>query len=274
MAIEVRRATPDDLPAVVSLTRRARRLRAEWEPEYFRPAADADRAHEAYLRELVGSDDRAVPRVVASDGEVVGCAVLLPLGDGWVVDDAAPADQGWWSDGMVELFRSVRERPAITCVPRADMRAAGCCSTVGLRVRSSYWLRRLDGERSAAPSDVTLVAGPDGLRAAPDHTFGAIDPEADGVTVLGGRSSGYAVLAASRPAPPVYDPGGTTALVDLVTGSRRGDLVDAVTAAAAERGDVQLVVVCADDDPALEDALVDRAFHRVVDVYRWPPVRD
>lgn len=262
----IRKATADDLPAIVEITRSVRAQRAGWEPEFFRPADGADAAHEAYLGSLLDSSD-AVARVVTSDDEVVGCAFAVLQGRQWFVDDVGTLDEGWWSDGMIELLRAVSERPAATCVPRQHIRLIGCSTTVGLRPRSAYWRLALKGVDTAPPEDVETVAPPTDLPAASLHAFAPTDPAA--ATVLADGSGGYAVLAPSVEAVPVYDPGGTTGLVDRVAG-RRGSLVDAATAIAGTRGDAQLVVVCAEDDPVLEDALVDRGFRRVVDVFAWP----
>lgn len=265
---QVRTATEDDLPAVTALTAGARRQLAAWEPEYFRVADGADEVHERYLRGLLGGGDDVVPRVVTSGDGVVGCAFATRRDGRWVVDDVAAADDGWWSDGMPKLLRAVEERPALVCVPRSDIRQTACVDALGLRLRSSCWRLGLDGALPPADDDVAETDAGD-LRPAPHQPF-VVRPEDEAVTVLGEPSGGRAVLASGQPAPPVYDPGGTTGLVDRVTGGRRGDLVDAAAHAAASRGDVQLVVVCADDDPVLQDALIERAFHRVFDVYSWP----
>ncbi|MBO0827487.1 MAG: hypothetical protein J2P24_06870 [Streptosporangiales bacterium] len=269
MTIAVRKATEDDLAPIAALTAGARRQRAEWEPEYFRVADGADDAHERYLRELLSGGDGVVPRVVTSDDEVVGCAFSVRQDHQWVVDDVASADEGWWSDGMQKLLRAVDERPALLCVPRSDIRQTGCADALGMRLRSSFWRLGLDGAVPPSGADVAETDAAD-LRPAPHQPL-VVRPDDDGVTVLGEPSGGRAVLASPMPVvAPVYDPGGTTGLVDRVTGGRRGDLVDAAAHAAASRGDVQLVVVCAEDDPVLQDALIERAFHRVVDVYSWP----
>lgn len=270
MPLQVRVATADDLDVVAELTARERRQRAEWAPEYFRPAAGADERHRNHLAELLDSPD-VVARVVTDDGAVVGCAFAEQRDGHWFVDNVAAADEGWWSDAMVELVRAVEQRPAFTCAPRQDIRRLGCFTTVGLRHRSSYWrLAAAAGDGTAATGDVTAGGAPEQLPAAPLHSFTAIDPNDPAVTVLADDSAGYALLAPPLPAPAVYDPGGNTGLVDRVTGGRRGELVDAAIAESRSRGDVQLVVVCAEDDPVLEDALVDRGFGRVVDVYSWP----
>lgn len=267
MSPTVRLANEADLPAVAAIAGRGRKQRAEWEPVYFRASAGADEKHEAHLAELIRAD-HAVVRVVCDETEVVGCAIAQRHGDQWFVDDVATADEGWWSDAMIELLRAVKERPAFTCVLRKDIRQLGCLSTLGLRHRTSHW--RLANGEGATADGVAAVAAPEGLPAPPPHGFEPLDPQAADVTVLGDGAGGYAVLSGPVAAPPVYDPGGTTGLVDRVTGGQRGVLVDAAMAESLTRGDAQLVVVCAEDDVVLEDALVDRGFARVVDVYSWP----
>lgn len=270
MSPTVRLANEEDLPAIAAIAGRGRQLRAEWEPEYFQAAADAD---EQLQRDLAAhlADEDTVVRVVTYGADVVGCAVTVPHGDQWYVDDIAAADEGWWSDAMVELLRAVRERPAFTDVPRKDIRQLGCFATLGLRHRSSYWRLALPADGAGGSGDAAPVDPPAALPTSPLHAFGAVDPASADVTVLG-DGDGYALLS-QRAATPGYGPGGTTGLVDRVTGGHRGGLVDAATAESLARGDAQLVVVCAEDDVSLEDALVDRGFARVVDVYSWPGAR-
>ncbi|MGH3095860.1 MAG: hypothetical protein ACRDMV_07645 [Streptosporangiales bacterium] len=283
MACRVRPANVDDLPAVAAITRRRRRRLADWEPEFWRMAGGADAAHEEWLRQAIdGHDGRA--RVLVSDDPadaatahgadtVVGCAVSTRCDGWWFLDDFATADDGWWTDGMAQLLRTVEEKPTITCVPRPDVRKAACCAAAGMRPRSAYWVLRYDGATPATPAQVRRISREDigdSLPPAAPHTFGApLDPGADGVVLLGDEHGGIGVLG-RREAPPVYDPGGTSGLVDRIDRKAPERLIDAATAAARERGDVQLVVVCPDDAPKLEEALIDRGFHRVADVYGWP----
>lgn len=283
MASRVRAANVDDLPAIAAITQRHRRRLAEWEPQYWRTADGADAAHEEWLRKAVDAEDIRA-RVLVSDDPadaaaahgsdmVVGCALSTRCDGSWCLDDFAAADDGWWTDGMAQLLRAAPEKPTITCVPRPDVRKAACCASAGMRPRSAYWVLRHEGAASAAPPEVRRLSGEDvgdSLPPAAPHTFGArLDPVAEDVVVFGDESGGIGVLGRSE-APPVYDPGGASGLVDRISRKAPERFVDAATAASHERGDVQLIVVCPDDAPRLEDALVDRGFHRVVDVYGWP----
>ncbi len=76
--------------------------------------------------------------------------------------------------------------------------------------------------------------------------------------------------SASLPAPPIYDPGGTVALFDRLTGDDRSRLLAHARAAAAGRGDVLVAVVAAADDPGLAELLAAAGLDRTVDVYAWP----
>lgn len=282
MTCRVRPATVDDLPALTAITARHRRRLAGWEPAYWRMAGDADAAHERWLRQAVDAQDARVRVLVSDDpadaatanggGTVVGCVVSLRRDGWWVLDDFATADDGWWSDGMVQLLRTVDERPALTCVPRADIRKTGCCASAAMRPWSAYWVLRLGDAVPAAPEGVRRVStdtAGDSLPPAAPHTFGApLDPGAEDVVLLGDERGGIAVLGRNE-APPVYDPGGTSGLVDRIDQKAPERLIDAATSAARERGDVQLLVVCP-EAPKLEEALIDRRFHRVADVYGWP----
>lgn len=267
MSPNVRAATPDDLPALAELASRSRRQYTAWEPQYFRAAADADADQQRRIAGLLDSGD-AVARVATSDDDVVGCAIAVRQPRHWFVEQIAAADEGWWSDAMLELLRSVGERPAVAAAPAKDIRQIGCFNTLGLRRRSAYWRLPLTGAGEGRDGVAAAVPAPARLPDPPPHTFSTVDPAA--ATVLGDGDDGFAVLASAHEASAGYDPGGSTGLVERVTGGRRGELVDAATADAAARGDVQLVVVCSDDDPVLEDALVDRGFARVVEVYSWP----
>jgi len=68
----------------------------------------------------------------------------------------------------------------------------------------------------------------------------------------------------------VYDPGGTVAVVDRLTGQDRPRLLDAVLGAAAHRGDVLAAVVADDGDASLAALLDDRGLAPIADVWAWP----
>lgn len=55
-------------------------------------------------------------------------------------------------------------------------------------------------------------------------------------------------------------------MIDQLVGDDRGATLDRALAVAADRGDAQVVVVCAPDDAELEAVLSQRGFTPVVDV--------
>jgi hypothetical protein len=266
----IRPAVEDDLESIAALTATGRRRLAGWSPVWWRQAAGADDLHPLWLRHLLDSEG-PVMRVAVDDevGTVVGCAASMPQPGQWVVDDMAVVDDTRWADVGVALFGSVEERPALTCIPTADVARADAARSAGLRRVSSYWIRTTE---PTVPTESGPV-GPDGLDipAAPPHSFGgSLDARADGALVLVDDRGGLVVGSPSTPAPPVYDPGGTVCIVDRVTGHDRGRLLREASAAAEGRGDVLLTVVAAEEDGELQRLLDVAGFERTVDVHAWP----
>lgn len=262
---QVRTATSEDLDAIAALTRAARARLAGWAPDWWRQADGADELHPVWLGHLIGADGPVV-RVATDSGAVVGCAISMPLGSRWFVDDVAVVDDARWADAGEDLLTAVRERPALTCVPTDHLARRAASLAVGLHHVSSYWIRR-----TAASPDVGRPGLPDGLvlPAAPPHTFGGpLDPAADGALVLGTTDGGL-VGTPSVAAPPVYAPGGTVTVVDRVVGDAPTLLQQALAATSA-RGDVLLAVVVGVEDRRLRNAVHDLDFTRTVDVFAWP----
>ena len=267
MTWTIREAAGSDLDAIAGLSAASRRRLAGWSPVWWRQAAGADDLHPFWLRHLLHSDGPVV-RVVDEGGTVVGCAVSMPQPDQWFVDDVALVGDGRWADAGVALFEAVAERPALTCVPTADLARAHAARAAGLRPVSSYWIRATEPDGTA-----TVGTSLDGLdvAAAPPHSFGGgLDPGAAGALVLVDDTGGLVVGSPSSPAPPVYDPGGPVCVVDRVTGPNRGGLLRAALAATGRRGDVLLTVVAAEDDDELRRLLGEAGFERTVDVHAWP----
>lgn len=195
---------------------------------------------------------------------VTGCAASMPRDGHWLVDDVAVIDDPRWRDAGVALLEAIPERPALTAVPTADTARALASELAGLRHVSSYWIRATQpGEWRSQP----LHSGLD-VPAAPPHTFGGVDPWADGALSFA-DGGGFVVGSASMAAPPVYDPGGTVCVVDRVVGTDRAGLLRSALAAAAHRGDVVLNVVAAPDDVDLQNHLARPGFERTVDVFAW-----
>ena len=268
MPIRVRTAAEDDLPAIATLTAASRARLAQWSPIWWRPAPAADEIHPLWLGHLVGAGIATI-RVAEEHGTVAGCAVAMPQPGQWFVDDVAVADERW-ADAGAALLAAAMERPALTCTPTADATRRAATDAAGLRTVARYWIAptRPDGGddgAGAAPLSPDAV-----VPAAPPHTFGgALDPHADGALSFA-HDGGLVVGSPSTPAPPVYDPGGTVAIVDRVAGPDLAGLLRMTLGAAARQGDVLLAVVAAADDPALEGALAAEGFARTVEVQAWP----
>lgn len=265
----VRKATPDDLDAIVALTSASRRRLAGFSSVWWRPAASADELHPLWLGHLLRADGPVVRVATDSDGTVVGCAFSMPQAEQWFVDDVAVVDDDRWGDAGLELLESVAERPALTCVPTAHLARRATSLAAGLHHVSSYWIRATasGGSRPlpSLPRDASVPAPP-------AHTFGGpFEPWADGALAFG-DADGLLVGTRSVHAPPVYDPGGTVAVVDRVVGPAVR-LLDRALDASGERGDVLLAVVAAVDDRPLLSALHELDFERTVDVFTWPARR-
>lgn len=279
MALHVRPARPSDVPAVAALSATLRRCLEEWgSSRWWRRAEGADEIHPLWLGHLVTAP-ATVFRVVTDDGDgdggddhVVAAAVANPQPGQWFVDDVV-VDDGRWDDAGAVLLRAIDERPALTCAAAADGDRAVALAAAGLHRVSRYWIT------APRPGGTDVDDGLVPLRPAaavppgPPHTFGgSLDPHAPGAIALTdpGGDGGLVVVSPSFPAPPVYDPGGTVAVVDRLTGPDRPRLLDAALGAAARRGDVQVAVVAATGDDTLASLLDDRGLAPIVDVWAWP----
>jgi hypothetical protein len=262
--MSVRIATEDDLDEVVRLTIAYRQRLAAWAPVWWRKSISADQAHPGWLAHMLRSPKFSF-RVVEVEGVVEGCAVSVPQKAQWFIDDVAVIDDSRWPSGGVDLLAAVSERPALTCVPTADVARLAASRLAGLDGVSSYWI--------GPPRDAPMLSRPLGDQPVPAparHSFGGgLDPTADGALCL---ADGDGVLVGSPPfpAPPIYDPGGTVCVIDRITGSARQGLLDSALSMAFNRGDVLVSVIVAEDDPELAYIAAERGLQRTVDVFSWP----
>lgn len=263
--LTIRPATVDDLDVIVSLTRAKRQQLARWAPVYFNPAPEADELHPAFLDFMIKSADHTTQALVSDGGAVVGFFAEHSL-DGesriWV-DDLCVAEEAWWPSAIRAIDDAVAS-PWVTCVSTQDNSQADALTGCGLSTVSSYWARPTHDIEPTKPTPFDPVRF-DASNAAP-HTFGgrAFQPDAHGALVVG-SDHGYAI---GSPAvnPPIYDPGGPTTVIDQLVGPHRMKVLQMAMAAAAERGDAQVVLVCGNEDAELS-ALVDEAgFGHVVDL--------
>jgi hypothetical protein len=271
MQTTIRGAVEEDLPAIVRLTKENRALLARLEPVYWRPSPNADESHARFMRHVVTNPD-ITKRVLEKDGRVVGFVVSVERPGFWFIDDICLSRDADWSTDGVDLLSSIEERPAATTCPHRHAERLRAAGEVGLRLVSTFRLIRFDEKH---PIDLDLGRDPIAPREAstdlvdaPFHIFSpAMTPEA--VSVVGDES-GYGVTSPSISAPPIYDPGGTTAVIDRVVGADREGVLRRTLSYTAQRGDIGAILVVGADDGELS-AIADRlrAAHPV-DVLMWP----
>lgn len=210
---DVRDIVDHDLPWLVGLARARRERLVRHAPRFWRPAADADERHRAFLAGLV-----ADPAVAAVRTEH-GFAIATDKGTRWLVDDMVvePA-RHWLDEGFLMLLHLRAQAPGLRLVaPAFERERTSAARAAGLEPAEEWWLRDLAGP-----------AGGSTPGAAPEVTV----PGAEGRLV---------------PAPPVYDPGGPVLLVTRVDSAAA---LRAVGVAAVRRGARVVVVSVAPGDRA------------------------
>ncbi len=261
--MDIRPATSDDLDTVISLTRAYRRQLADWSPVYFNPRSGADENHAAFLAFLVGSDQHSTS-VLTKDDEVIGFFVLIDQGIHRWVDDLSLSVPQQWENAMQTLSSQVSP-PWVTCVCSSDTDRLHGLQASGLNRLSTYYSRMLNPGQITAknpgPKDTEASLPTDYKPSGPRHTFGgsSFSPEAPDALVIVDEVHGY-VIGSPSAEPPIYDPGGPTCVIDQVVGSNRAQLIEQAASKAGQRGDAQIIVVCAEADQALESVLLHLGF--------------
>jgi hypothetical protein len=261
----VREAVEDDLDTIAELTRARRGELAGWAPTWWAKSESADEIHPLWLAHLLAGG-AARTLVVLADDAAVGCAVVLDQGSQFFVDDVAIRGDHL-SGGIRALVEGTRDlRPALTCVPTQDESTIAAFSSTGATLVSTYWINETTADTldvGAFDADISISR--------PRHTFGgrAFDPEAKDALAFT-STSGSVIASPSISAPPVYDPGGTVTVADLVTGSDLRATLLAARSAAGSRGDALITVVCDPSHQELIDALGWVGFRRTVEVYEIP----
>lgn len=262
----VRPATDDDLDTIGRLTASNRERLAGWSHRWWAKADGADDMHRLWLGHLLTSD--AAPlRVVINDGQVVGCLTVQDQRTQWFIDDLAVDLDRRWPTVISAVIDQVPERPALTCVAARDDVRSRAFRSADTEVVSSYWIRSTSPESATSlPLDPAAAQAERAI-----HTFGGarLDPGVEGAIAFS-TYAGSVIGSPSIGAPPVYDPGGTVAIVDLVTGTHLDALLLTTLGTSHARGDVLVNVVCATGDVALENALERTGFVRTVEVHRLP----
>lgn len=222
----VRRLGIDDVDWAVARLAERRSLLVPFAPVYWRPAPNAADRHREFLRYLLG-DGGAVG--FRTDADLI---LAQPRDKGWVIDDAAVANDAWDGDGEA-LWQAVR------------------------------------GSLTGPVRWVCPVPEPTRLRFALAHGFETVEswwhwnvPE----VVCAVRDGDPSVTGASAqlvPAPPVYAPGGPVLLLTGVENPRAA-VADA-TQRAARLGSPVVVVSQLPGDEVLGVELENAGFRRHCD---------
>jgi hypothetical protein len=264
----IRAAETGDLAAIIAMTRTARRKLAEWSPVFFRPHPNADERHAEFLLYMVRSPSHETRVAVTDAGTVAAFGVVHQQTGQYWLDDLCVADPRDWLLAGAALIASVEQRPTVSLVSPQDHDRLAALRAAGYAGASSYWSRILTEHVDAQAATSISSGDPERIPAeqGPIHAFGgALDPAAPLALALS-TEDGYVVGSPSA-TPPIYDPGGTTCVIDRIVGSRRRQLLIAATAAAARRGDHQVLVVAADGDDELLELLRANGFARQMLVF-------
>jgi hypothetical protein len=266
MTVTVRHGTADDLAAIAALTRDRRRRLALWEPTFWNPRTGSDELHAMFLDYCIRQPGIEV-RVAIEDNVIVGCVIAQPQYEQSFLDDLCVADQRWREIGTA-LLGSLDGLRLVTCCPRRDVHETGWLHEVGARRVAEYHVLAL----SDAPRSLKIVEASGDRRVphVPLHTFagGRIDPDADGALRLG-TPTVQAVASAPMSAP-IYDPGGTTTVVESISGPDLAAALLAVIDVCWRRGDQQLVVVTHTEDDDLRRLMRSAGSSVPVDVWEFP----
>ncbi|MEO3797443.1 GNAT family N-acetyltransferase [Nonomuraea sp. B10E15] len=152
--IAIRSASPGDVAAIAELMARRRETYEQYQPVFWRRAADAQARHAAFLATLV-EDSKAICRVAEREGRFAGFAIASlvppppvydPGGPACTLDDYAVADDGDWATIGTDLLRAVteeaRRRGAVQVVVvcgHADEAKREALRLAGLSIAAEWW---------------------------------------------------------------------------------------------------------------------------------------
>jgi hypothetical protein len=260
MVLSVRLAKTEDLDGIVALTRRRRIELAGWEEFYWRPRAGIDDLHPHFLRWCIEQNPACRVVVAVERRRVVGCLFVHTRPDHRFFDDFCVVD-GRWSDVGSALLAAT-ESDGLICAPTKDVALNALLQTTQNAIVSRFF-SLLTVDSGEVENKVNGL--PPLLPAAPRHVFGPIDATTEnGLRVM--TDHGYAVGSAPV-SPPPFDPGGPTTVVDRIVGRDLVALLHETLSAAKRRGDVQVIVVCGEDDSELAAVLAEHCLSQPVNLW-------
>jgi hypothetical protein len=212
-------ATSGDAAPAAALAELKRAEYEAYSPVFWRVAAAATTRHEPFLRSCLGSDD-FTSFSAREDGRLVGIVVAhhrvgpppLTTDEAWLVDDFFVARERWDEVGG-PLLAAFEAQPLVVLAARRDEPKRSFLQARGYARAASWWVLPVE------PSGATTE--PRGFR------------------------------AVTGAAPPVYDPGGPTALALALDAEH----LAAYTAWAAGEGAVLAIVPARVEERGLEAAL-------------------
>ncbi len=272
----IRTATLADIGPIADLAQDQRVRLQGWDPSYWPIAPNARDVHPLFLHHsLTGGHSVAV--VSTACGRVTGYAVASSpftfdrrAPTLWVIDDL-DVERGdlWNTTGRVLLAaiaaraRAHGARRLVASCAVADSARRTAFEASGLSLNCWFRHRSLDRWTAPRQHDDTVAFEP-GLPLPHVHALADAMSGADVVNVEGGS----ALLSTPIPPSPCFRHDGTTALVDPVVGVHGVGLIgaiDAVEAAARDRGDHALLVAVGPGEDSLDRELDTRDYSRPVE---------
>ena len=159
MTERYRDATTEDIPALVELSDQRRQQYAQYQPVFWRPAADARERHEPFLRSLLTHDNVIAHVHERDDGAVDGFIIATlvsappvydPGGQTCSIDDFCVADASDWAttgarlldDAMAEAKTRGASQVVVVC-GHLDQPKRTMLAGAGLTIASEWYVRPL-----------------------------------------------------------------------------------------------------------------------------------
>ncbi len=279
--MSIRQATVRDVPQMVDLSEQKRTQYQTFQPLFWRKAHDSRAQQIPFFENQLTHEDIValvhVALVHEEAGQLDGFVIAsLRGGRECSIDDFALADEGAWETVGAELLRVVGEAARARGIERyvvvcghLDQPKRAMLQHFGLTLDRYWYTAAIDSARdvdsaeqvrAAAPADSQQMAQ---IAGQPERGYPELERESSIVLVyeedeyILGYTSAIVVST-----PPVYDPGGSTALVleSIVANPVQWDtvgqaLLKSVAGEAANRDAVQYVVICDASDPPKQQAL-------------------